>query len=80
MKSLGLIGPEQTPFYVKEPKLGAPLVTVGKSSDRIAVGINSFFLTNYLNYDENGNHRLFFNIFLYILLINNSILLYYLIL
>ena len=24
MKSLGLIGPEQTPFYVKEPKLGAP--------------------------------------------------------
>ena len=26
MKSLGLIGPEQTPFYVKEPKLGAPFI------------------------------------------------------
>ena len=24
MKSLGLIGPEQTPFYVKKTKLGAP--------------------------------------------------------
>ena len=40
MKSLGLIGPEQTPFYVKEPKLGAPLMNF----------LFSFFLTNLLFY------------------------------
>ena len=39
MKSLGLMGPEQNPFYVKTTKLGAPLEKIVNSESIILTGI-----------------------------------------